>query len=179
MPRKYVKKLGIQFMNYSPETLQLALGDVRQGRRSIREASQNYNIPKSTISDKLRNTHSRKQSGQTAISAEDERFLSEGIQKFDEWGFSLTRSDIRNLVKNYLDRKGIRIAKLRDNMPGEDSFYRFLERNNRLTKRLAQNIKRVRAAVNRETIVEYFSNLRETLEEVPDTNIVIIMTKPT
>lgn len=57
-------------------------------------------------------------------------------------------------------------------MPGEDWFYRFLERNNRLTERLAQNIKRVRAAVNRETIVEYFSNLRETLEEVPDTNIV-------
>lgn len=100
MPRKYVKKLGIQFMNYSPETLQLALGDVRPGRRSIREASQNYNIPKWTISDKLRNTHSRKQGGQSALSAEDERFLSEGIQKFGEWGFPLTRSDIRNLVKN-------------------------------------------------------------------------------
>lgn len=172
MPRKYVKKLGVQFMNYSPETLELALQDVRQGRRTIREASENFGIPKSTISDKLKNKHSKKQGGQTALSTEDERFLSEGIQKFGEWGFPLTRSDIRHIVKGYLDRKGIRIAKFRDNMPGEEWFYRFLSRNNRVTERLAQNIKRVRANVTRESIVEYFSNLRETLEGVPDTNIV-------
>ncbi|KAJ8916880.1 hypothetical protein NQ315_013348, partial [Exocentrus adspersus] len=39
-------------------------------------------------------------------------------------------------------------------MPGEEWFYRFMNRN--------------KAAVSRESIVEYFSNLRETL---PDTNI--------
>lgn len=145
-----MKKLGVQFMNYTPETLERALQDVRRGTRSIRDAAETYGIPKSTISDKLKNRHSKKQGGQTALSAEDERFLSEGIQKFGEWGFPLTRSDIRHLVKSNLDRKGMRIAKFRDNMPGKEWFYCFLNRNKRLTERLAQNIKRVRANVTRE-----------------------------
>lgn len=103
---------------------------------------------------------------------QDERFLSEGIQKFGEWGFSLTRSDIRHLVKDYLDRKGLKVAKFIDSMPGGDWFYKFLERNNCLTERLAQNIKRVKAAVYRESIVDYFSSLREALEGIPATNII-------
>lgn len=159
-------------MNYSAETLELAMEDVRQGRRSFREASENYNIPRSTISDKLREKHPRHQGGQTALTADDERFLSEGIAKFAEWGFPLTRADIQDVIKSYLDRKGVRITKFKENKPGEDWFYRFIKRNNSLTERLAQNIKRVRAGVDRESIVNYFTNLRETLQGIPATNIV-------
>lgn len=45
--------------------------------------------PKSTIRDKLGYMDSKKQGGHTALSAEDERFLSEGIQKFVNGVFHL------------------------------------------------------------------------------------------
>ncbi|KAF2882421.1 hypothetical protein ILUMI_23740 [Ignelater luminosus] len=80
--------------------------------------------------------------------------------------------DLRGLVKDYLDRKGISYPDFTDNYPGDEWCLEFLNRNKgHLSTRLANNIKRSRADVGPKIINEYFDNLAETLANVPPENI--------
>lgn len=172
MVRHYKKKIGLNFMNYDKKNLEKALDDIKKRRKSLRRASEYYKIPKSTLHDKNKGRKIRKHGGQTVLSAEEEKMLAEGITKFSEWGFPMTRRDIRGLVKDYLDRKGKKITSFNENLPGTDWFYNFLERNKILTERFAQNIKRCRANITKDVLREYFQNLAEVLENVEPTHIV-------
>ncbi|XP_033117988.1 uncharacterized protein LOC117117703 [Anneissia japonica] len=69
----------------------------------------------------------------------------------------MTRDDLQCLVKAYLDKKGRRVERFK-NMPGPDFVRSFVARN-KLTQRTPGNIKRSRARVNKNEVIEYFSNL--------------------
>lgn len=56
-------------------------------------------------------------------------------------------------------------------MPGVDWVRLFLTRNKSLTKRLGENIKRVRAGVSRPILNRYFDNLEEVIRDIPANNI--------
>lgn len=172
MVRHYKKKLGIHFMNYDEETLKRALSDIKKGKKSLRQAAEYYKIPKSTLHDRIKNKTFKKHGGQPRLSSEEEKMIAKGITTFSEWGFPMTRRDIRLLVKSYLDRKGKIIRTFKDNLPGSEWFYTFFQRQNILTERFAQNIKRCRANITKEMIQEYFQNLEETLEGVEPTHVV-------
>ena len=60
----------------------------------------------------------------------------------------------------------------KDNVPGRDWVHGFLRRHDSLSERLAQNVRRSRAAVSQEVILEYFRNLETSLTGVPPQNIV-------
>ena len=70
------------------------------------------------------------------------------------------------LIKGYLDKRGRVAVAFKNNIPGDDFIRSFMTRNN-LTRRTAGNIKRARAKVNSEVIREYFSNLEETIKDLP------------
>ena len=97
-------------MNYDEKTLQKALDDIKK-KKSLREAAAYYKIPKSTLHDKRQGRKRQKHGGSTALSLKEEQLLADGILKFSEWGFSMTRDDIRLLVKKILDRKGKKIKR--------------------------------------------------------------------
>lgn len=172
MVRCYKKKIGINFKNYNEENIARALEDIRQGRKSVRQAAEYYRVPKSTLHDKKKGIKTKNHGGQPVISQDEEKLLAKGILQFSEWGFPLTRQDMRSLVKSYLDRKGAKIKQFKDNYPGIDWFYKFISRNKILTERFAQNIKRSRANITKEIIESYFLNLRETIENIPPSNII-------
>lgn len=110
--------------------------------------------------------------GQTPISLEEEKKFAKGITKFSEWGFPVTRTDIRLVVRDYLNRKGVIIQKFTNNLPGINWFYGLLLKNNAFTERLVQNMKRCRANITREIVTDCFDNLRKILEDVPPPHIV-------
>ncbi|KAB0804870.1 hypothetical protein PPYR_01840 [Photinus pyralis] len=172
MVRVYKHKIGIHFMNYREETLKNALADIKSGKKTIRQAAECYKIPKSTLHDKIKKKKTKKHGGQTKLSSEEEKMIADGIIKFCEWGFPMTRGDIRLLVKGYLYGQGKKIKIFKDNFPGPEWFYKFLQRQNILTERFAQNIKRYRANISKEIITEYFQNLEESLDGVEPTHIV-------
>ncbi|CAH1997887.1 unnamed protein product [Acanthoscelides obtectus] len=149
-----------------------ALEDIRNKRKSLRGASEYYGIPKSTLSEKLVRQKAGKHGAPTKLSEQEEKIFAEGITQFAEWGFPMTRWDIRCLVKDYLNRKGKQITQFKDNMLGIEWFYNFVGRNKILTERFAQNIKRYRANVTKAVVKSYFENLELTLEGVELMNIV-------
>lgn len=173
MGRIYKKVVGGRsYQNYKPEKLENAIRDVKTHRKTIRQSAEYYGVPKSTISDRIKNVNVKKVGGQTILSSEEEGRLVVAINLAAEWGFPLSPYDVRMIVKQYLDRRGVNIKKFRDNLPGHDWVKSFLSRHRNLTTRFCQNIKRCRAQVSEGTLMEYFRELRTSLENV-DPSLII------
>lgn len=145
---------------------QTALRQYRQGRISLREARDIYNIPKSTL-QRAANRELPKYGGQAILSPVEENSLIDLIILASEWGYPLDRLEIRLMVQQYQNRKGITGTKFQNNLPGLDLFKAFMKRHrHRLTERMAENIKRSRAAISPEVIRENFANLEMAITNV-------------
>lgn len=173
MARHYKRKLGGRpYKYYDSGALKNAVGDVKAKKLTIRRAAEKYGIPKSTISDKLKNLHSLNPGRPPVFNIKEEEFLVKGIIKAAEWGFPFTTRDILQLVKIYLDNKGIREKRFVDNLPGRDWFKSFMARHKQLSVRLSENVKRARAEVDHRVINEYFDELQNSLRNVSPSHIV-------
>lgn len=173
MPRKYQRRLGARsYMDYRKDNVEEALKKIAEEEWSIRRASSTYKIPFGTLLNKFRGAHINKSGGQTVFGPHEEAAIIKAANCCGEWGFALTVTDLRYLAKNYLDSQGRNISKFKFNMPGNDWVQSLLERHKRdISQKVTTNIKRTRANVSRDCIREYFHNLRETLQDIPDSNI--------
>ena len=103
---------------------------------------------------------------------EVEKMLVDRLKTCAEWGFPMDSLDLRMIVQEYLNKRGISLPAFKDNMLSADWARSFMERHqNELTVRICQNIKRSRAKVSPEILEQYFENLADTLEGVPPSNI--------
>lgn len=173
MPRNYKKKLGRDGkLNYEKRYIINAVEAVRSGM-PIRQASETYAVPYTTLQNRVRKTYLTDQIGRpTALSEGQENRLIEGLLQCAKWGFPLKTIDIRNLVQSYLNFRGRVEKRFRDNRPGADWVRGLLKRHPQLTVRLSENIKRSRASVSHDIINKYFDNLRIAVDGVSPSNIV-------
>lgn len=84
MPRKYLRKIGGRpYQNYTVESLNKALNAILKTKISIREASEQYQVPKSTIHDHLKARKSNKiinkPGSPTFLNADQEAKLVQGL----------------------------------------------------------------------------------------------------
>lgn len=164
---KHRRKLGARrYADYEENTLEAALAAMRRGLSS-RMAEEQFKIPRRTLLYKLKHQHDEPVGHPTALSVVEERHLVDVIKASAEYGSPMSKFEVRMLVKNYLDKQGTRRSVFVDNMPGPVWVENFLKRNSQhLTKRQCQNIKRSRAMKTDEEIMQYFDNLKQTLEGV-------------
>ncbi|XP_060854929.1 uncharacterized protein LOC132932560 [Metopolophium dirhodum] len=174
MPNKYKRIPGSRtYINYSDETLQQALDEVRQKKLSYREAYQKYGISISTLSRKINKKNVNKHGGQNVLTPLEEKCIVDAILYASDWGFPFEKDDVKNLVKSYLDRAGKNLKPFKNNLPGEVWYKNFIQRHSKALKiRLGENIKRSRAAVSRTVINEYYNNLEISLSGIPPQNII-------
>ena len=67
--------------------------------------------------------------------------------------FPLDSTDIRYLVKGYLDKRGLVMSKFKNNMPSKDWVNSFVGRNQEIISlRICQNIKPTRASLSPSTV---------------------------
>ncbi|KAG5865963.1 hypothetical protein JTB14_012192 [Gonioctena quinquepunctata] len=145
---------------------------VKRGALTIRQASEQYSVPYSTVQRRYHGHHPLKYGRQPALSNAQELRLKETLQICAEWGFPLKSTDIRTIEQQHLNKLGTRETRFKDNMPGMDWFKSFLNRHRDLTVKLPENTKRVRGASTYEFIEEYFEQLRITLADIPAQNII-------
>ena len=156
MPCNNKKKKERTFFKYSAKTMDYAIEAVRDGRLSMCGAVRKFNIPKGTLSNRLKGLHPGKLGRPPAITEEDERYLLSRILLRAQWGFPINKLEIRLSVKHYLDYHGKLIKQFPDNLPGLDWVRSFVNRHNNLY--LMRNIKRS-SPVTQETLTEYHNNL--------------------
>jgi hypothetical protein len=168
MVRHYQSKKAI----FNKAALAKAIRLVKDKGVSIRNAAKRYRLSKSAIGRHIKGAV-KARGGQPVLSKDFEDYLVGRILICAEWGYPLDYLDLRMFVKWYHDKKGMRIKKFRNNLPGEDWAKSFLKRHSDLlSERLTQNVKRARAAVSPIVINSYFDNLEKTLTGVPPENIV-------
>lgn len=109
-----------RFFQYSEEALQTAINEIQQGTISINKASQNFNIPKTTIIDRLKGRSmgiKRKTGPEPLLTNVVEIKLKEWILNIAKCGFPLKKSDLfdtveqiaKDLGKSNMGRSGTRI----------------------------------------------------------------------
>ena len=89
------------------------------------------------------------------------------------WGFPVDLFDLRILVKSYLDKRGVNVMRFSNNMPGVKWAQLFMKRHRHiLSRRVSENIKTARARVTRAALMEFYNNLKKSIEGVPPENII-------
>lgn len=172
MGRCYERRPGSRsYINYTKDDLEKALSLIRSHQWSQRQVAEHFGIPRSTLKNKLRQSHPKKPGGQPIISPEEEGIIANHCLKLSEYGFPVDTEDLRGIIKNYLDRKGTKICRFKDNYPGIDWAKGFLKRNSALSMRLSNNIKKKRAEISEGVINLFFENLAKELVGVDQKNI--------
>ena len=164
-----MKKPRTNFKNaqkaYTEDSLKKALDDVNNKKFNKYQASIRYNIPYSTLNDRLNEKNKKPSVGKGAspwISKEFETLLVEVIQKLSDWGHGLSFSIVRDFVKHYLVSNKIP-NRFNDNTPGRDWYYHFINRwKDQLRTRRANNLSSARAAsCTKEVIDNFFEMLKQ------------------
>ncbi|XP_060860227.1 uncharacterized protein LOC132937424 [Metopolophium dirhodum] len=172
MPNKYKRTVGSRpYKNYSEHTLKRCLLAVKTKQMTQREAEKAFKIPRRTIINKLKAHHVQPVGRPTVFTEQEENNFVGNIHVMSEYGFPIDKTDLKFIIKSYLDRNGRHVKFFKNNLPGRTWTDNFIERHKTLSVRLASNIKRSRASVNAETLTEYINNLKITLSDVYPQNI--------
>lgn len=170
MVRNYQRTPGSKpYRNFREEDMEKAVQAVRNGM-SQKTAAQTYKVPRITLGRRVHEKHTKPVGHPTVLSPAEEATIASTLGVVAKWGFPLTRLDIRDVVKKYLDKQGKAVSVFKDNVPGPDFLDAFMLRNN-LTIRTASNIKRSRSSVNRDDILNFFNNAELALKDVKSKNL--------
>lgn len=122
MPRNY-KSVAVKFavMKYDENQIRKAIKSVQDGKLSINKAAEVFNIKRSTLQNKMKNKHMKKQGGQCALTQDEENCLVNMLITTSNWGFPFTKVDLRHITKRFLDKRQTKVAAFNDNFPG--TFY--------------------------------------------------------
>lgn len=82
-----------------------ALKEVADKTMTLNQASVQYGVPKTTLYDRLK-TASNRLGRPTELTVEEESILVERLIYLGNFGYPLGTTDLRKLIKDYLDRLG-------------------------------------------------------------------------
>ena len=116
---------------YNEEDMLKAINMVIEQGFSIRQAAEECNVPKSTLSDSVSRRHDRILGRPKALSDAEEKIIKERLLLLGTWGYPVTKEELRRLVKDYLDRVGKNIEVFTDNMPGRNWLNAYLKRHSK------------------------------------------------
>ena len=140
-----------------------AMESVKAGS-GINRAALDHGIPRSTLKDRIsgRVLHGTKPGPSSYLSEREENYLAVFLKECAAVGYGKARRDVLNIAQSVAEEKGV----LRGMRISPGWWRRFLERQNDLTLRRGDNTAHVRmAAVNPDTLTQYFDLLKDTLVE--------------
>lgn len=165
MVRVYRRK-SQKATNYTKAELKHAVDEINRGITTAYAASQKYGIPQSTLSAHrrgIRGIKSKSMGRDRVIPKEDEEKLVQCIQTMEKWGWGLTRSEILNIVGEFVSRSGLKTP-FKRGRPGEDWFLGFRKKYN-LSIKKPQSVEYARKkSLDSFIISQYFTILKEQMD---------------
>lgn len=152
------------FFKYSESDLCQAIADVQNNVCSIRQAGRNYNVPHSTIINKLKNRSpaKRKMGPSSILTEEEEQLLIRWITACAKKGFPLSKRLLCETVQDIVKTDN-RSTPFNDGLPGKTWFNAFLKRHPQISQRQAESINTARACVTEEAIRKWHEEIRSYL----------------
>lgn len=155
-----------KYRNYALEDIKNAVQMVESKAMSIRSASRQYNVPKTTIIDKLNGRSSlQARSGPSPVLFDsEEEMLVHWVIDMAKIGYGQTRQQLLYTVKTILDHDG-RKTPFKDNLPGKDWLYAFMKRHPEISTRTPQKLGKERAVISWQKIKWWFEDFAKYLTE--------------
>jgi hypothetical protein len=159
MVRNYTRK---QIKWYSPEDLRMAVNEVNENVTTLTEIAKRWNIPSTTLSEKVRGLHPGKQGRACALSEVDERRIAECIAYSGDCGWPLDRGDLLDIIKSYCQEANLCTTWDGETGPGIEYIRNFERRwNHLLSKRKTVILTKARANLSHDVIGNFFKIVRE------------------
>lgn len=167
-----IKKLPMKtkqkrhFFRYDETVLQKALIEINAGNMSINRASQEFNVPKTTIIDRMKGRSSenkRKTGPEPLLSRNAEIKLKEWVVNIAKCGFPLKKTDLLETVEKIAKDLG-KSHLFKDGKPGQKWYMNFLKRHSEISLREAESVNRARAVITEQYIRAWFRDLKAYLE---------------
>ncbi|XP_072395080.1 uncharacterized protein [Diabrotica undecimpunctata] len=166
MPRAYVRKT--KRSKWTEDELKAAITALRSGRK-IREVGQSFNIPESTLRDKLKsNSHKKiKLDRKPIFNDEQESTIANHVKKLANMFFGVTLLELRRLAYQFAEENKIKhrfdsIKKI----AGEDWLELFLKRHPDISVRKPEGTSQNRiSAFNKDEVERFFNNLLTVMEK--------------
>lgn len=138
-----------------------AMEAVRKGA-SISAAARQYNIPRSTLDDKIRGRYSVECSKgpATVLSKEEEDHLRRWLIFMADSGFPITKAQLLDSV-SLLIKKLKRENPFKNGRPGRHWFEAFIKRHPEVGQRVAQNLTQTRALVQESSLRAWFKEVED------------------
>lgn len=168
MPRSTTKKSAsavkkTKKMKYSKETLSQALTEIKNGVNNVNAVSVKYEIPVTTLMDKIKNMYSCNKPGRLpTLSEKQENELVEWIFDAVKKGFPVTKFELNETVKNIC----IRLKKPNffvNNTPGRKWYDLFIKRHPNVVSRVSETVDLGKANVTEESLRSWYSQVKEYL----------------
>ncbi|XP_030748956.1 uncharacterized protein LOC115877032 [Sitophilus oryzae] len=160
--RQIEKKKKFQ---YPKEALKRALFEIQEGNMSVRTASREFRIPKTTLQDHKSGKIPQIQ-GKTGppplLTTEGEEKIANWLVSLAKCGFPLKKTDLLDTVETVLKNTG-RENLFKDGRPGQKWYLSFLKRHPVIATREAESINKARAVITEEGIRLWFADLKNYL----------------
>ena len=153
---------------------------------SYRKASEKYNIPITTLNDKVQGKAPIKKGRpgpDTYLTENQEKKLTEWLIHMSKIGFGVVRKDIPGVIKEILDEaeaNGYVIPddkKFPNNKPSQTWIYRFLKRYPEISARTPENLGFQRAYITERDIREWFEKLKNFMMNEHSINIAELLSE--
>jgi hypothetical protein len=153
--------------------MQPAYDRVKNESWSVTRAARETDVPRVTLLDKLSGLHKTGRVGRpTALSSIEDRLLVDLLVLMGEYNYPISKRDLQNMIKTYLDRLDRKDTGFNDNRLSKKWLHGFLERHkDSIVIRKPTNIRKCHAAVSPDDIRAYFANLEHEIQGVPLSNI--------
>lgn len=135
----HIRKYGTR-SNYTQQTLEEVLKNIKSGEMSMASAVKIYGIPKSTLAYKLKRKHDKKIGKPTVFSDIEENMFVQHILAQTENAMPMSLVEFRLSVRDYLNQNERIISTFTDNMPGDGWGIAFLDRHPIIRDRLIRKV---------------------------------------
>lgn len=145
---------------WSEELMRTAINSIKSGERSIRNASNFFSIPASSISDWMYGKTKKKRHGfDPYLTREEEYELKAWCFKMQEMAFSITLPVLKNTIQDIV-RKRPRKHLFKDDRPGQTWWQRFKLRHLEVVLRMGEGLEAKRCiGLNKVSCLDFYNNL--------------------
>lgn len=159
-------KLKRKMFRYTEDALKAALTDIRCNGMGIRKACRTYDVPKTTIQDRLSgktSDHLKKTGPPPILTVEGESKIANWALNIAKCGFPIKKIDLLETVIKIAKDTG-KIHLFKNGVPGQKWYSNFLKRHQEISLREAETINKARAVVTEESVRLWFRELNTFLE---------------
>lgn len=157
------KKRG-KYSEYTDESLNNAISDVKNKLFSACKAAKLYKIPKSTILDRLKNPEVKNHGKSTVLTQEEEQKLANWLIQCASMGFPRTRDDLICTAGEILNLRPESKIKFKHDIPSRQWVERFMQRHTNISFRTPESVNQAASRVSEQDIRLFFDRLRTFFE---------------